>query len=229
VTLAVVMLTYASGIDSPRHEYAKITASSLKKNLRYSGDIRWHIAHDGSPDECIKEYQDIWCDASVSNSFRNGYGASYNLATQTLHYQCDYLLMVEDDWELLKELNLDPMVAALDEGLGCIRLGYLGWTQELGGYLAKMADHTYLVFDPESSEPHVWAGHPRLETKDFQRKVGPWPEHYDPGSTEFVVAGRQATRIGPVAWPMDMGINASQQCANMFAHIGAVQAREDQR
>lgn len=188
MTLAVVMLTYASSKESPRHEYAKKTAEALYKNLRYSGDIRWHIAHDGSPQECIDDYLEIWPLASVSNSNRNGYGASYNLATQVLHQDCEYFLMVEDDWELLRPLNLDPIVVALDEGLDCVRLGYLGWTQQVRGTLDKFADQTYFVFDHDMPEPHVWAGHPRLETREFQRLIGIWPEGINPGSTEFEVA-----------------------------------------
>lgn len=226
MSLAVVMLTYAPNKESPRHEYAKITARSLVKNLKYSGDIHWHIATDGTPDELVREYE--FPDPSVSCSPRLGYGANYNIATQTLHWGNEYLLMVEDDWELLKPLDLDILTKALDEGLGCIRLGYLGWTQELKGKLVKKADHTFIEFDPDSSEPHVWSGHPRIETREFQRLIGPWPEGVDPGTTEFIVATRKETRLGPVAWPLDIGVNASQQCANLFAHIGAVQAREDQ-
>lgn len=226
MTLGVVLLTYAPSIESPRHHYAKITAQSLVRNLRYSGPIHWHIADDGSPGECL---QDIpFPEPSISVVPRLGYGASYNQATQILHYDCEYFLMVEDDWELLKPLDLDPLVKALDDGLNCIRLGYLGWTQPLKGELRKYADQSFLEFDPDTEEPHVWAGHPRLETREFQRSVGLWPEGLDPGTTEFVVAQRPEARQ-KVAWPLDIALNASQQCANTFAHIGAVQARDDQR
>lgn len=226
MTLAVVMLTYVSSAKSPRHEYAKITAASLVKNLKYSGRIRWHIAHDGSPEDCVEEYPMIL--PTITNSNRRGYGASYNLATQILHDECDYLLMVEDDWELTRPLDLDPLVQALNDGLDCVRLGYLGWTQEVVGTLEKYADQTYFVFDNEMPEPHVWAGHPRLETREFQRMIGPWPEGLDPGTTEFAVASRVKLSDAKVGWPLDLGINASQQHSNLFAHIGAVQAREDQ-
>jgi hypothetical protein len=226
MTLAVVMLTYASGLDSPRHEYAKITAKSLVENLKYSGEIHWHIAHDGSPPECVVESE--FPTATVTDSERRGYGASYNLATQALHSYCEYLLMVEDDWKLVRPLDLDCLVSALREGsqINCVRLGYLGWTQRLSGDIVKEADQTFLLMDPESPEPHVWAGHPRLETREFQRKIGIWPEGEDPGTTEFIVAKREASRHG-VAWPLDLTLNASQQWANTFAHIGAVTARSD--
>lgn len=224
--LAVVLLTYASSVKSPRHEYAVRTMEALVKYVRYSGNIHWHIADDGSPEEHILALHPPG-GATVTSANRSGYGASFNLATQALHSTCKYYLMVEDDWELTRELNLDPLVAALDEGLNCIRLGYVGWTQDLWGKFIAKANQTFLLLDSESPEPHVWSGHPRLETVDFQRRVGPWPEGLDPGSTEFTVAKRTAAREG-IAWPMDLGIRAGQVHGTLFAHIGAVQARSDQ-
>lgn len=221
----MVMLTYASSLDSPRHNYAKITAKSLAKNLNFSGHINWHIADDGSHPDHLHNIP--WPSATYSVVDRKGYGASYNQATQVLHNNNEYFLMVEDDWELLKPLDLDPLVQALDEGLNCIRLGYLGWTQDFYGKVEKYAGQSFLVFDPDSAEPHVWAGHPRIESVAFQRAVGPWPEGIDAGTTEFIVAKRNESRA-KVAWPLDIGANASQQYASLFAHIGAVQAREDQ-
>lgn len=225
--LAIVLLTYASSIQSPRHEYAKKTIDALIKNVKYSGNLHWHIADDGSPQEHVDALKMIEPPSTITNANRNGYGASYNLATQVLHNEYEYLLMVEDDWELTRELDLDPLVVALDEGINCIRLGYLGYTQELRGKIISKANQTFLLLDPDSPEPHVWSGHPRLETRDFQRKVGPWPEGLDAGTTEFYVAHRKESREG-VVWPLDLGIRAGQLHGTMFAHIGAVQARTDQ-
>lgn len=231
--LAIVLFTYASSVDSPRHEYAKITLESLIKHVKFSKQVRLHVADDGSPDECIRALHNMlmfksdW-EFGHTSSERRGYGASFNLATQYLHDDCKYLLMVEDDWELKRRLDIDTLAQVLDTGeLNCIRLGYLGWTQELSGTLIHTMDMSFLKFDEESAEPHVWAGHPRLETRDFQRKVGLWPEGQDPGTTEFTVAKRKESRE-KVGWPLDIGINSSQQHASLFAHVGAVQARSDQ-
>lgn len=223
--LVIVILTYASGVDSPRHLYAVKTLEALEKYVKYSGNIHWHIADDGSPKEHILPLRKDGTTLTCSD--RRGYGANFNLATQYLHNSYDYFLMVEDDWELTKELNIDPLIEALDEGVGCIRLGYLGWTQELRGTIVAKAKQTFLALDPDSAEPHVWSGHPRLETKEFQRLVGPWPEGLDPGTTEFVVSQRAEARYG-VVWPLDLGIRAGQIQGTLFAHIGAVQARIDQ-
>lgn len=228
MTLGIVMLTYAPSVDNPRHEYAKRTLAMLKKNIIYRGDIHWHVADDGSPPEHLADLN-MPAGTTVTNSQRSGYGANYNLATQVLHNDCDVLLVVEDDWELTRPLDLDPLVEALkDPTIGCIRLGYIGWTQELVGRIISAANQTFLYFLPNSDERHVWSGHPRLETREFQRRVGPWPEGLDPGSTEFVVAGQKEARMG-VVWPLDLGIRAGQIHGTLFAHIGAVQARNDQR
>ena len=227
MTLGIVMLTYTPSIDNPRHEYAMRTMGSLKKNIIYNGDIRWHVADDGSPPE---HFQGLNAPegTTLTNSNRKGYGANYNLATQALHEICDYMLMVEDDWELTKPLELDPLVEALKNSeIDCIRLGYLGWTQELRGRIMSAANQTFLYLSPDSPEPHVWSGHPRLETVGFQRRVGPWPEGLDPGSTEFQVAKRFESRVG-IVWPLDLGIRAGQIQGTLFAHIGQYQAREDQ-
>lgn len=224
--VAAVLLTYASGLDSPRHIYAMRTMEALQKHLKYSGEIHYHIADDGSPKEHVEKL--LVKDATTTCSNRNGYGASYNAATQLLHVTYDYLLMVEDDWELTRELDLDPLVQALDEGIGCIRLGYLGWTQELRGKIIAKANQTFLLLDPSSEEPHVWSGHPRLETRIFQRYVGPWPENLDAGTTEFIVSKRQNSREN-VVWPLDLGVRAGQIHGTLFEHIGAVQARSDQK
>jgi hypothetical protein len=229
----LILLTYAASSESERSKYARMTLESALTNLRVSGSLKVHLADDGSGPGHITALEEICKNFgvpySITNAKRNGYGASYNLATQACHLDGNFFLMLEDDWRLIRPLDLDPLISALSEGhISCIRLGYLGWTQPLYGSLMKAAGMTFLAFDSESSEPHVWSGHPRLETKAFQRTVGPWPEGLDPGSTEFIVASRQETRQGGVVWPLDLGVNASQQYCSLFAHIGAVQARDDQ-
>lgn len=232
--LCALLLTYSPSIDHPRSEYASVTIQSTLNRLKdYDGELRVHIADDGSPEEHREKLREIAggyknvISASCTNSQRAGYGVNYNLALQTVHLHSYIILPLEDDWELSKELPINELVQTLTEaepdGIGCIRLGYLGWTQPLRGELCHYTGHTYLRLDPESPEPHVWAGHPRLETRAFQRKIEPWPEGLDPGTTEFVVANRKAAREG-VLWPMDL----IQGYGDLYKHIGQVQARTDQ-
>lgn len=222
--LCIMLLTYAESLESPRASYAYSTLTSALTYIHTSEEVAVHIADDGSP----QEYRDFlretaggysWVAAiGESNAERRGYGASYNLATQHIHPGTDYVLVLEDDWILNDRLYLDGHMRALDTGVfGCIRLGYLGTTQTLIGHVRHVADESYWMLHPDSPEPHVFAGHPRLETVAWQRQAGPWPEGLNPGETEFAVA--QRVRNG-IVYPV--------YNAQPFHHIGTVQARTDQ-
>ena len=228
--VCVLMLTYADKASSPRAKYADKTLRSTLDNVRYDGPISVHIADDGSHDKHVAKLMDIAGGyktvegVSSTNAERRGYGASYNLATQVVHGFADIVLPLEDDWELTQEFDITKYVEALTDGpLRCIRFGYVGWTDQLKGELGTSHGNNFLMFDPASREQHVCAGHPRLETVEFERAVGPWPEGLDPGTTERVWCGYEGARIG-VAWPTAWPLNAGP-----FAHIGTVQAREDQK
>lgn len=232
--LGVVFLTYSKAASNPRSHYADLSMRALVKKLTFQdGEIQYHIADDGSYEGHVPHLMRLVNEkypCSYTNAERGGYGRSYNLATQTLHGDCDVFLMVEDDWELTREFDVSNLVKALqdsNDNLGCIRLGYLGWTNPLEGVITAFSDQTFLLFDPGSPEVHVWTGHPRLETVSYQRRIGEWPEGLDAGSTEFAVSKREESRHG-VAWPLDIAIRAGQIHGTLFAHIGEVQAREDQ-
>lgn len=226
-----MLLTYTDNPDGPRAEYAYETLRTTLENLQYSGQVSVHIADDGSPDAhraslyAIAGGFESVHGITQTDAKRGGYGASYNLATQVVHQHAGpngIVLPLEDDWRLAHKFNADPYVAALALGqVGCIRLGYIGYTQELGGSLSRIGDEMFLVFDPDSPERHVCSGHPRLETVAWERRVGVWPQGVDPGTTEHLWCGFRAAREG-VAWPMDT------PRGGWYHHIGAVQARSDQ-
>lgn len=217
--LGVVLLTYN------RLEYAEKTLISTLDNLDQPTKeaLHVHIASDGDSPAYINRLVGL-AEAhpradvvTVSNSERRGYGANYNMATQAVHEVCDYVLMLEDDWQLMRPLNAYALIEDMDAlGIGCARLGYLGYTQQLRGHLehGKHCDH-WLRFDPYSPEPHVFAGHPRIESRAWSRLVGAWPEGELPGATEFAVAHLAAARQN-VAWPMSLIAPGG----DLYAHIG---------
>lgn len=232
--LAIVLLTY--GGTAERQMYAERTLRTTLDRVHYSGDLFVHIADDGSPQVYRESLFDLASAhtpnrVSVTNAERGGYGRNYNLATQVVHTFAEIVLPLEDDWELVTDLNLDPLVEALyDPRIGCIRLGYLGFTRDdFRGRLVHVAGGTYFLIDPDNDEPHVFAGHPRLESAAWEREVGPWPErHVDgngdgvptPGDTEFMVAHRPETRQR-VAWPTHL---ARTDGADIFGHIGTIRS-----
>lgn len=241
-TLGVMVFTYN------RFEVARRTIDALLTHAHYSGPLRLHIADDGSPPVGEIPYLEALGRAAIkhpravnshvvvtaANSGQRGYGASYNLATQIMHSECPVLMPLEDDWELQRPLDLDPLVRVLLDGVSaprehgftaepirCIRLGYIGYTNALRGEFVPTPAGQMLLLDAESPERHVFAGHARIETRDFERSVGPWPEMLPAGEVEFEIAGRHAARRG-VAWPLDV-VGGS---GGLFAHIGSVEYGE---
>lgn len=222
--VALVLLTY------DRFAYAEKTLRSTLDRLHISEhhELAVHIADDGSPGgyreslmEIAQSYDCVKY-VTVSNSNRGGYGSNYNLATLHTHSWADMVLPLEDDWELTRQFSIDPMIDALNAGeFGCIRMGYVGWTQPLRCEFKFVANHRWLLFDPYSPEPHVFSGHPRLETVEWERRVGLWPEHMQAGATEFTVAHRPEARQG-VAWPVDF----IHPRGDAWAHIGTLKAHD---
>lgn len=228
--LSICLLTYN------RLDYAKLTVQALFKHLVLPADweLYFHIADDGSPEGYVEELKEATIDAyreapgvhqtimvGSSNAERGGYGKNYNLATMSCHYNADWVMPIEDDWVLAQDLNVAELAQVFNDypEVGCIRLGYLGYTQELRGKV--IGDRVkYLLLDPYSAEPHVFSGHPRLETVAWARSVGPWPEGLKPGETEFHVSTTQA-RTG-IAWPWDL----SRSCGDLFQHIGTIRSYE---
>ncbi len=219
--IGIMLLTY------DRIDYAKETIKGVMEHASYSGEIVWHIADDGSPDGYREALLEMLPEGtSVTNAEGSGYGGSFNLASQVLHSKAGIILPLEDDWQLLRPFSFDSFVEVLqgENEITCIRMGYIGYTQPLEGTFTYLGDQHYLLLDPKSKEPHVWAGHPRLETVLRQREVGEWPDHVDAGTTEFRVASRSVSRKG-VAWPID----TIKPRGDLFAHIGSIQARSDQK
>lgn len=215
--LRVVLLTYN------RFSYAETTLRSLLENMRYSGKIFVHIADDGTPGEYRRLLEKIAggyknvVGVSSSNSERGGYGKNFNLATQTTHQDPNNIVLpIEDDWKLIRELCVDDFLPVFEDErkFGCVRLGYIGWTQPLRAEFISIAGRFYLYLDSESPEPHVFSGHPRFETVWWERMVGPWPEGLQPGATEFSVAHIREARSG-VIWPCDV-----HPRGDLFVHIG---------
>lgn len=228
--LAYVLFTYAQSEDGPRAQAAESTLRAFLDHVRYSGHLSVHIADDGSPAAHRERlhaiaggYEQVH-GVGVTNAERGGYGKSYNLATQAVHNYAEIVVPSEDDWRLTRDLDLDPLVRTLIEvdEIRCIRLGYIGWTQPLWGNIVSTPAGTMLLFAPESRERHVFAGHVRIETRDFERDIGPWPEGIQAGATEFEVSGRWVSRSG-VAWPLDYG-PASQRANSLFVHADGGEA-----
>ncbi len=103
-----VMITSAS-----RPEYLKQVFTALKCHLKYSGDIEY-ILHEDVMDEKLSKEVCIWAESQseVVRIIVTDPNQGLKIAIQTLLgvITTKYVLNWEDDWLLLKELNLDDMV-----------------------------------------------------------------------------------------------------------------------
>ncbi len=237
--LAITLLT------AHRLEYAIRTAESTARNLRHDGPVHWHIASDGDNDAYIGQIRDAigpGVPITVTNAGGRGYGASYNLASQVVHPLADYVLPLEDDWELLRPLDTAPILKMLACGghqgqrewqwavpppadfyAQSVRLGYLGYQWPITTHLFKTDESLWMALDSGSQDQNVAAGHPRIETVAYQRAVGPWDEGLNPGATELGWVQRPSARRG-VVWPLTIVSLANSVTGDMFAHVGSVRS-----
>ena len=241
--LAIELLTYA------RPDYAAQTLKTTLVNLTHDGPLALHIADDGSPPGQVSHLVDIahaldpelaW--VSTSNAARRGYGASHNLAMQSIHQWADAVLVLEDDWELSRELDTSPIMKVLGNGghqsreefayavpppdafyARSVRLGYLGFQWPLRADLFKVDEGLWMALDPDSPEQHVAAGHPRIETVAYQRDVGPWDEGLNPGATELGWCQRPTARQG-VVWPLTLVSLTGSVSGDLYVHCGAIKS-----
>lgn len=209
-----------------RLEYATRTINSFFKNIETNNKIHFHIADDGSSQEyrdklyeCVFNWQPESISISVTN--REGYGANYNKSTIDTHSKANYMLPLEDDWNLERPFPIDRYIKVLKESkvINSIRFGYIGYTQELRGKFIYENNEQFLLLDPDSPERHVFSGHPRLETVKYQRAIGEWLTGVDAGTSEFDAAARPEARTG-VAWPVDF----VHPRGDLFSHIGTIKA-----
>lgn len=215
--LAIVLTTYN------RLEYAQATLRSTLDNLVTREPIWLHIADDGSPFGYVDELLALargyrLAGVSTSNSQRKGYGANYNAAYRNITQLVDvsHVLILEDDWRLERALDMDRFCRAFgDPRIDVIRLGYIGYTDRLTCDWVWIEPDHYLLFDPNCPEPHVFAGHPRIERFEHYSRVGEWPEGVEAGMTEFSVAHYPPAREG-IAWPVSL----VHPDGNMYVHIG---------
>lgn len=214
--LAVVLLTYG------RLAYAKKTLESVTRNLvlPQGVELHVHIASDGDAPDYINEVASVSHVPvlTASNSQRRGYGANYNYAMETVWAVAGvkYVLPLEDDWELVRPFDVSDILDCLKYGVfGCVRMGYLGYTQPLKCEFVAFGGKHWLRLNPDSEEPHVFAGHPRIETVAWEKQLGHWQEGLQPGETEWEVSHRPESRVG-VGWP----ISLIPPEGNVWAHIG---------
>lgn len=201
------------------------TIESLKKNLGW-GNLMWWISDDGSPSDHVQQLKDAIGPTyriETYNSDRKGVGHGMNYSLRKIYEICDLCLVMEDDWELEKPLDLSPYVRLLTntDNYGLVRFGYL--SANLLGYLVSEEGKLLWRLEP-NGETYRFTGHPSLRHKRFHQHYGWYDEGLPAGWTELSMAGKvnQFPKGPHIVYPTDCGT------WGFFGHIGSESLRDIQ-
>lgn len=185
----IILTTYQ------REELAQRTIESTIQNLKTSLPLQWILVDDGSGggylDRLINYTESLGGEVVYTyNSQRKGVGHGMNTAIRTLEHRFGgtQFLMLEDDWELVQEFNLDPSIRLLSENddIGMVRFGYL--SPGLQAQLFVRSDELWWDILPNGYQ-YRFTGHPSLRHIRFHQQYGFYPEGLAPGATELGMCG----------------------------------------
>jgi hypothetical protein len=134
--VTIVATTYfPPGEDGKLREVtARAAFASWRQNLIYDGELRLHVADDGSADAGWPAAAALapkapWVDplapVTTSRQERQGVGASLNAGCDLAFAAGNIVLHAVDDWELQQDFDLTPWVDLLvaDPNVCMVRLG----------------------------------------------------------------------------------------------------------
>lgn len=193
------------------------TLIELNVNLRYSGELRFLIADDSEDPAPVDELAARMPFSDrirvVHSTGRQGLGANVNNGLR--HCDTELVLQTQDDYVLLRELNLDPHADKLlsDAAAGWIRLRCIGGHR----FRAKL-DGSYWRVDWNSEELYIVSDQPHLKKKSFHDAFGFYPEGLKVGETEneWCAKAKAAATCGA---EMDMLIPIAWDTENSWAHV----------
>lgn len=219
--VTVMLITYK------RTDYAVRTVLGIQKHLRYP-NLMWHIADDGSQPEHVRAITNVMTTqhpVSISNAERRGAGHSMNLGQARAWNNGDFILWMEDDWELQEDFDLVPLVRALQErqDIGTIRLAYI--SPPLQGTLISAADNLYWKLHRSPECLYTYSGQPQLRHRRFFDAYGPHQTGLGAGDTEIHMCW---TVIHHPDGP-DVAIPAWTGIWGPFKHIGTVSIKNEER
>jgi len=198
--MVICLLTYN------RLPLALRTIDGIDNRLKYSGELAWYLADDGSdPDQYDVLAARLAGRMVESHHARLGPGPSWTLAAQRSLLYSDLIFWLEDDWELRRDLDVTPYVRLLLEKpeVGMVRLGHLpvGLLCDTVGYDGRH----YLNVRKEMQ--YVYSGNPSIRHRRHFDAYGYYAsDHRTAGENELFHDGAVRSRSGPqVWWPVDLG------------------------
>jgi hypothetical protein len=189
--IAILLITYK------RTELAQRTIRGVKQFLDYPKDkLVWHVADDGSSAQHVDTVlHTISVGAGYTNAERRGVGHSMNMGMDACLLRADYILWLEDDWELTAPFDLRPCVQLLTEreDVGMVRLGYI--SPGIRGELIGGAGRLWWRLD--KGPTYTFTGHASLRHRRFCEAYGHYQEGLAAGETEIAMCTTVNNRIGP--------------------------------
>jgi hypothetical protein len=221
--LAILLLTYK------RTDMAIRTIQSTVENLKYPKElIGWYVADDGSHAEhfsAVMEELEIGMDAKIigyhSQRIRTAgqenthhAGPGWNKGLGICHQYSDYVLVLEDDWELDEPLDLEHYIRVMEEteiGLMSFRILSVGADVHTVGHRGEI----FLRYDKTTQ--CAYSGNPHVRHARFTKAYGWYVDDKNPGEIELKMddSYRLATE-GPEIW-RPVGINQW----GSWKHIGS--------
>lgn len=223
--VTVLIVTYN------RPKEIRKTIRALSTLLRYEGQLRWHIADDGTPGDYLTELEsDLQTEGIEFTSTvtsRQGWGVNVNTAWDAI--EGDFVFLCEDDYVARQECNLTHGVALLlaEPAIGLVRYDGLAghklnlFLREVKKTEAGRLD--YLVVSRDSPHLNIYSNRPHLVHRRFYEQIGRYVEGKSLGMTEVDYAHRvKDEERGLLVVTLDDGIRRA------FKHVGRSRQRSEE-
>lgn len=189
--IAIAMVTFR------RTDMAIRTIESTCDNLIYPRTKRsWYIGDDGSGNEHMdriletlrskgENIMGFHNERMRKDSFKDKPfpGIGWNKALGIAHQNSDFVLWLEDDWDLDEHFDLKPYVLLLKEqedvGICSFRILSTGAAIKTVGYGGEV------YFDYERTTQYAYSGNPYLRHARYTKHYGWFREDCNPGNIEL--------------------------------------------
>lgn len=218
--VAILLTTFEEQGHSFRTNTAIRTIQGIKQHLHYD-QVLWYVSDDGSPkehvDAVLAEIGPNYRIYLYNSAGKNvGHGMNYCLQ-QLWEMGIDLTMILEDDWELNRPLELMPYVNLLmnHTDIGMIRMGYLSAGIEAD--LISREDRLWWKFR-QNGYQYQYAGHASLRHRRFHDAVGMFSDGYRAGQNELDFCAKYNAASNPpgIVWPAEYGQWGP------FSHIGGI-------
>lgn len=212
--ITVLVYTYS------RPKKIRRILTSLKEHLKYSGELRWRLADDGSPtgylESIAADFPELNLQWTVTN--RKGFGANANKGYRAR--KTKYVLATEDDLLIMLDLDLDTGIMLMQAvpQIGALRYdaAVIGATMTGHEFVGpeKLIRIPYFVFNRRKTKFWNPCGHPTLIQPRFYKAYGYLPERVRVSEVEQAWTRKAQKMAGP-----EVAILPQYVGARTFMHL----------